>query len=87
MPVVPADFYISIFDSLQCEWDRTAVRPEVRAHVEAWADAEPALSGCADANAVIRLVVWQGRRPSGQASRVMSVLLRRSADPVAGRGP
>ena len=85
MPVVPADPYTSIFDSLQCEWDRTAVRPEVRARIEVWADAEPALGGCADANAVIRLVVWQGRHPSGQASRVMSVLLRRSADPLAAR--
>ena len=85
MSVVLADPYTSIFDSLQCEWDSTAARPEVRARIEAWADAEPALGGCTDANAVIRLVVWQGRHPSGQASRVMSVLLRRSADPVAAR--
>jgi DNA-directed RNA polymerase specialized sigma24 family protein len=85
MPRVYADLGTSIFASLQCEWDRTAVQPEVRARIEAWADDEPALGGCADAHAVIRLVVWQGRRPSGQARRVMSVLLRRSADPVAAR--
>jgi hypothetical protein len=74
-----------IFESLQREWRRTSSRPLMRARVRAWTGAEPALEGCASADEIAHLVVWQGRQPSARGRRALAALLRQAGDPLAAR--
>jgi DNA-directed RNA polymerase specialized sigma24 family protein len=74
-----------LFEGLEREWDRISARAETNACSRMWVAAEPALSTCRDAGAIVRLVTWQGRQPTGDARAVFAALLRQAADPFAAR--
>ena len=76
MTLVPADPHTTssmnvaaIFAGLQRDWERITGRPEMKARVQEWAMAEPALERCSGANGIVRSVRWQGRRPTDEGPR------------------
>jgi DNA-directed RNA polymerase specialized sigma24 family protein len=84
-PTASTGITAGIFESLEREWRRLSARPQMTAHSQRWAAAEPVLGGCGDAGAIIRLATWQGRQPSAETAEVLRALLRQSPDPLAAR--
>jgi DNA-directed RNA polymerase specialized sigma24 family protein len=74
-----------VFERLDQEWRRLCSRPELGERSRTWAAAEPVLSGCHDASAMVGRVTWSGRRATTEASAVLAALLRQAGDPLAAR--
>jgi DNA-directed RNA polymerase specialized sigma24 family protein len=80
-----ADPATNIFDRLEQDWRRSLRSPAVHDEAEAWAVAEPALSGAGSAGEVVARVTWEGYHPSADGALVLSALLRQARSPLAAR--
>jgi DNA-directed RNA polymerase specialized sigma24 family protein len=74
-----------VFESLDHEWRSTARSDLMRSRSLVWAVAEPALTQCSGACAMVSLVTWDGHQPSPSGTPVLSALLRLALDPLAAR--
>ena len=82
---VRPDGLSGMFASLDHEWRTLSRRGSLQARCQAWAAAEPALQGCANAHGIVSLVTWDGFQPAGAGNSVLTALLRQAVDSLAAR--
>src|ERR1700736_1992002 len=74
---------MSVYQSLERDWEQIAASPSAARRLAVWADVEPALAGYRTPADVLAAIAAPGR--AELAHELLRCLLRQAADPLAAR--